>query len=234
MRTAIPYLLVALVLLVAGAGLWTIGRFEQQVVGARQQLLTLDYSGPLPQYDRIEQSVRLLQRVPWFAEQLAYIRALRATSKYWQRDDPPLALERDAGGSLVEHDPTIMRLAANAAFRRARANVNDRATPQRLNDVLGIYAEVLKRDPQFDVAFNYELVARTRDALNRRGSYGPISGRERTDGRTQPAEQTIHGRQGAPPEQSDMREFKIIIPQRTDERTQQPDAGMGGRKPRKG
>jgi hypothetical protein len=70
--------------------------------------------------------------------------------------------------------------------------------------------------------------------LSRRGSNSLISGREKPDGRPQPAEQTLHGRQGATPEQSDMREFKIIIPQRTDERAQQPDAGTGGRKPRKG
>jgi hypothetical protein len=204
------------------------------MVSARQQLLTLDYSGPLPQYDRIEQSISFFQRVPWIADQIADIRALRAASTYWQRNYPPLALERDGGGAWIERDPTIMRLAANAAFRRVRANVSDRANPQRLNDVLGIYTEVLKRDPQFDVAFNYELVARTRDALTPRGSNRLTSGRERADGRAETSEPTILGRPGASPEQADMRGFKVIIPQRTDERTQQPDAGMGGRKPRKG
>lgn len=234
MRKAIPFLAVALALFVVGAGLWTIGRFEQRLVNARQQVLTLDYATPLPEYDRLEQAISLLERIPWIADRIAYIHALRAASKYWQRDYAPLALKRDSGGALIGEDPTIVRFAANAAFRSARVNVNDRAASQRLNEVLAIYAEALRHDPQFDVAFNYELVARARDALTRRGSNRLPPGRGRTDAHADPSEQTIHGRPGRPPEQTDMRDFKIIIPQRTDERAQQPDAGVGGKKPRKG
>ena len=230
MRTAIAYFAVALVLFVVGAGLWRTGRFEQRIVSARQQLLTLDYRAPLPEYDRMEDSIPFLNRVPWIAGQVARSRSLRAISKYWQQDYPRLVLERDAGGALLEQDPAIMRLAANAAFRGARANASDRATAQRLNDVLGVYAEVLRRDPKLDVAFNYEFVARTRNALTRPGS----SGRQKTDSRATRSEPTIHGRQGAPPEQTDMQEFKVIVPQRTDERSQQPDGGAGNKKQRKG
>jgi hypothetical protein len=223
-----------MVLFVVGAGLWTAGRFEQRIVRARQQLLTLDFRAPLPEYDRIETSIGFLDRVQWIADRVVHIRALRAASKYWQRDYPRLVLERDAGGAWLERDPAIMRLVANAAFRRARANMGDRGISQRLNDVLGVYAEILRRDPQFDVAFNYEFVVRTRDALTRQRSNAAPSGRERTEGGPDVTEHTIHGRQGAPQEQTDKREFKIIIPQGTDERTQQPDAGTGARKPRKG
>ena len=230
MRSAIVYFAVALVLLAVGAGLWTTGRLEQRIVGARQQFLTLDYTAPLPEYDRIEQSVRFLKPVPLVAEQVARVRSFRAGSTYWQRDYAHLTLEHDAGGALVEQDPAMLRLAANAAFRTARGAGSDSASPQRLNEVLGIYAEVLRRDPQFDVAFNYEFVARTREAL----THPTPAARQKSDSGAKRAEYTVHGRQGAPPEQSDMREFKVIVPQRSDERSQQPEAGSGGKKQRKG
>lgn len=229
MRAAIAYFAVALILFAVGAGLWTTGRLEQRMINARQQFLTLDYKAPVPEYDRIEASTRFLTRAPWVAERLARIRSLRAGAAYWQGDYARLTLERDAGGALTEQDPAVLQLAANAAFRTASGIGNDPASAQQLDDVLGVYAEALRHDPQFDVAFNYEFVARTRDRLTRQSP-----AREKPDTRPKRAKYTIHGRQGAPPEQSDMREFKVIVPQRSDERSQQPDAGSGGKKQRKG
>ena len=44
---------------------------------------------------------------------------------------------------------------------------------------------------------------------------------------------TIHGRPGAPPKESDLAQFKIVIPKRTEER-EDPNAGKGDVKTRKG
>ena len=45
---------------------------------------------------------------------------------------------------------------------------------------------------------------------------------------------TLHGRPGEVPPGADMNEFKVIVPQRSDERREQPEAGKGGTKARKG
>lgn len=229
MKAALAYLAIAVVLAGVGAGLWRTGRLEQRLIGARQQVLALEHEAPLAEYDAIERSTGLLARAPWIAGEVARVRPARAVSSYWAQHYTRLALERDAGGALVEKDPAMLRIAANAAFRTARTGGTDAAAVQGLEDALALYAEALRQDPQFDLAYNYEVTVRTRDAIVKR------SPRDRTAGRgAAPAEVTMHGRQGAPPDQANMREFKVIVPQRSDERTQQPDAGQGGKKQRKG
>lgn len=233
-RPALGYSTAVLLLLATGIGLWTTGRVEQRLVNARTQLLTLQYDAPLSEYDDIERSVSRAPRVPWIAKVLDQLREQRATSRYWRRDYGALVIERDASGMGVESDPAIRLLAANAAFRRTRLDGSDRSAAERLNEILDRYAELLRREPQqFDVAYNYELVARTRDKLLARTSKSG-AGREGTVTTAPPSSPTIHGRPGAPAAETDLSEFKIMVPQRRDERQQQPEAGLGGRKPRKG
>jgi hypothetical protein len=228
-KAALAYLAIAVVLAGVGAGFWRTGRLEQRLVGARQRLLALEYEAPRAEYDEIERTTGLLARAPWIAHEVARVRPARAVSSYWEQDYTRLVLERDAGGALVEKDPAMLRLAANAAFRSARAGGADAAAVQQLNDALALYAEALRQDPQFDLAYNFEVAARTRDAIAK------PSARDRAATRPAPRlDVTMHGRQGGPPDQSSMREFKVIVPQRSDERTQQPDAGQGGKKQRKG
>ena len=45
---------------------------------------------------------------------------------------------------------------------------------------------------------------------------------------------TVHGFAGAPPEESDMKKFKMIVPMRPDERLEAEKAGKGTTKVRKG
>jgi len=98
--------------------------------------------------------------------------------------------------------------------------------------VLGQYADVLRRaEWQFDAAYNYEFVARRRDVLIRARAARNAEKREVTPPRFP---DTIHGRAGSVPPGTDMSEFKIIVPQRSDERREQPEAGKGGAKARKG
>lgn len=218
-----------LILLATGAGLWATGRAEQRIVDLRRQLLTLQYDAPLSEYDRIERSIRSVRTLPWIADLIDRLREQRATSQYWSGSYSALALE----GKPVDQDAAMSLLAANAAFRRIPS---DRASAiARLDEILGRYAALLRRDVQlFDVAYNYEFVARTRDKLARAGTSRSDTGREAAAKGGAPSAQTIHGQPGAPAERTDLSEFKIRIPQRSDERTQQPEAGSGGVKPRKG
>jgi hypothetical protein len=215
--------------------LWTTGRLEQRAIEMRKQLLTLQYDVLPADYDRVERSVQYGSSLPWFAALAQDIRGQRATSTYWRRDYQSLTLTRDVGGTIIERSPSILLMAANAAFRRTQLDGSDRSAIERLNDVLFEYAEVIKQDPQnFDAAYNYEFTARTRDALAHEGGRRAAAVRDQKIALGSAVERTIHGRSGAPPPGSDMREFKILVPQRSDERKQQPDAGTGGPKTRKG
>jgi hypothetical protein len=228
LRVGVAYTVAALGLLAIGLGLWTAGRLERRLVDAQTQLLTLQPDAPLADYERIE----LAARLPWFARILTGIRAQRATSSYWRRDYAALTLDRDGAGLILERDPAIRLFATNAAFRNTRVDGSDRTAVERLNEIVSRYAELLRSHADFDVAYNYELVARTRDRLARPASTKDATGRQH-EGFT-PAPSTIHGHPGAPAAENDLGQFKIMIPQRGDERRQQPDAGTGGPKPRKG
>lgn len=228
MRLGVAYTVATLGLLAIGLGLWTAGRLEQRVVDAHTQLLTLQPNAPLADYDNIE----LAARLPWFARIIAGMRAQRATSSYWRRDYAALTLDRDASGLVLERDPAILLLATNAAFRKTRVDGSDRTAVERLDEIVGRYAELLRSHPDFDVAYNYELVARTRDRLARPAAMKDATGRP-PNGPTAAAS-TLHGHPGTPAAETDLGQFKIMIPQRGDERRQQPDAGIGGPKPRKG
>ncbi len=117
---------------------------------------------------------------------------------------------------------------ANAAYREIAGPVNE----DRLEGVARLYLDVLERDPErIDAAYNYEFVLRRRNALARdraakRPSNTPPAGPH--------AESTLHGTPGTAPAQTDMGDFKIIVPQRPEERRSQPDAGSGAAKVRKG
>jgi hypothetical protein len=222
----IRYIVPTILLLVVGAALWTLGRLEQRLAESRRQLLTLQYEAPLEEYDRLEPSAAWAGRLPATASLLGDLHDQRATSHYWHRDYAAATLARDEAGGLTERDPYLLLVGANAAFRQIRLEGGDKATVQRLNAILEQYAEAMKQGAGFDAAYNYEFVVRARDAITKpRGDKSAAK----------PAvAQTIHGRPGAPPGPSQTKDFKIIVPQRSDERNQQPEAGSGAKKERRG
>jgi hypothetical protein len=188
---------------------------------------------PSAAYDDIEASTAYAARFPVVAPLRARVREERAEAKYWERDYDALKQSRDAGGTLTEQDSRILLMAANAAYRQLKINPADRGAAERLNQVVNQYGEIVKRDPtSIDAVYNYEFAARTRDLLvkGRGGRPGAPALREPGGGPSQ----TVHGIEGQPPVNPDMGEFKIIVPQRPDERQQRPEAGAGGAKIRKG
>jgi hypothetical protein len=90
------------------------------------------------------------------------------------------------------------------------------------------YAEILREDPSnTEAAFNYEYIVRLRQVIAARKQ--PVAPVDSTDSGL-----TIHGFAGAPPEESDMKKFKMIVPMRPDERLEAEKAGKGTTKVRKG
>jgi hypothetical protein len=160
-------------------------------------------------------------------------RELSASAEYWMARYDALTLDRDAGGALLERDPRVLLLAANAVFRTARLDGVDRDTAvEQLESIVRNYADVLRSEAGsgvlVDAAYNYELAARMRNALQRLRANAPLPPRPA------PPAATVHGRQGGPPKNVDKNQFRVVIPKRSDERNRDPEGGQGQNKPRRG
>src|SRR3954453_5641055 len=255
MKSALGPFIAAIVLTLAGAGLWLAGRTETRLVDVHKQLATLQYADAQSMGSAMEQSqsLGLERRVPVLGKAAETdARDLRAAAGYWRTDYAAIAPQHDANGVITETDPAILLLNANAAFRASQAAGDRLDTVRRLDNVVKSYSEVLKAPAcgagdracdgrSMDAAFNYEYAIRTRDQLPKSPAPAPKSGAKAaaaagkvTDDSDLPAGPTLHGRPGAPPAAVDMNQFKIVIPKRGEERKDAPDAGKGGQKIRKG
>jgi hypothetical protein len=152
----------------------------------------------------------------------------RATTNYWQARYQELTPLTGATGDRSTTDPDMLLIAANAAFRASFPDAgNSKATVDQLNGVMQAYGDVLRADPNnLDAAYNYEYVARFRDALARgrplaRGGKDPKNVELSGD---LPAGPTLHGRPGGPPPESSG-EFKTYMPMQGDERGEQIEVG---------
>ena len=233
----------AVLLALAGGVFWNAGQAGHHLAAAHKQLATLHYAAADAEGAQFEQWLGVKRRVPVLGRAAATdVRDVRAAAGYWRSDYAAIAPQHDANGLVTDTDPAILLLSANAAFRASQSATGDAV--HRLDAVVTSYAKVLKSNAgQLDAAYNYEYAIRVREALGR-----PRTGsRAKNAPRPQPNELdeqsvdlptglTLHGRSGGPPPATDMNEFKIVIPQRGDERERpdDPDAGKGGQKTRKG
>ena len=251
MKSAIGPFVLAIVLSLAGAGLWLAGHTETRLAEAHKQLAVLQYGDAETQSAAIEQSqsLGLERRVPVVGKAAdTDARNTRAAAGYWRTDYAAIAPQHDANGVITETDPAILLLNANAAFRATQVGGDRLDTVRRLDTVVKSYADVLKAPAcgagdrgcdgrAMDAAFNYEYAIRTRDQLaKQRGpaAKAPAKTAKAADESDLPAGPTLHGNPGAPPKAVDMNQFKIVIPKRGEERKDAPDAGKGGQKIRKG
>ena len=227
----------AVAVMAVGATLWMGGRLQSRDVGARRSFLMMQYGPPLAEYEALERATRLVPEIGGVARWRAGLRTQRAASHYWLGRYPeltapgqPIPDARAAGTG----DPGHLLLIANAAYRQALADLNDQTPPEGLDGIARLYLDVLDGDAELvDAAYNYEFVVRLRNQLvrdrtaRRRSRPGDASeGRSITP--------SLHGSPGAAPPDADLKEFKVIVPQRPEERSQQPEAGVGGGKVRKG
>ena len=251
MKSALGPFAIAIVLTLAGAGLWLAGRTETRLADVHKELATLQYADAQSDSAAVEQSqsIALERRVPVVGKAAETdARDTRAAAGYWRTDYAAIAPQHDANGVITETDPAILLLNANAAFRASQANGDRLDTVRRLDTSVKSYAEVLKAPAcgagdracdsrAMDAAYNYEYAIRSRDQLARqRGPAGKSAAKmvKPGDETDLPAGPTLHGKPGAPPAAVDMNQFKIVIPKRGEERKDAPDAGKGGQKIRKG
>jgi hypothetical protein len=234
-------LVIAVLLAALGAASYTMGGTEQRLADVHKQLATLQFVAAGAGSTDVEEALGLEQRLPFVSQQAATdVRDVRATSAYWRSDYASIAPQKDAGGIVTDTNPTVVFLAANAAFRASQTS--DRADALRkLDTAVKSYGDVLKGSPDhLDAAFNYEYTVRLREALShpkpgaKMAAAAPKTAAVDESGADLPAGPTLHGRPGGPPPAANMNQFKIVIPKRGEERKDAPDAGKGGAKIRKG
>ena len=240
MKSLVGPLLLAVVFVLAGSAFWVTGRADERASTVHQQLATLQYAAASSTGADVEQSMDLERRVPILGPQAAAdVRDSTMTAKYWQGDLAGVTPQHDATGAVNDTDPAILLLAANAAFRASQSAADRADALRRLDGAIKSYTEALKTaGQQMDAAYNYEYAVRTRDAI---GKSRPAAA-SKVAAAKKPAEEqgdlpagpTLHGRPGAPPSKTEMSQFKIVIPKRGEERKDNPEAGKGGQKVRKG
>jgi hypothetical protein len=219
----------AVVVIGIGAGLWTGGQIQARQATTRRAFLTMRYAAPAEEYQAAGRS-RQLFPARWRDD----VRTRQAESHYWLHQYELLA--RFSGGETSDDGggARYLMLVANAGFRQATAALTNETQPiERLDEVARLYLDVLTRDPNYvDAAYNYEFVVRRKKALLGDRAARRVGGAAAAVGPH--PDTTIHGHAGTAPAALDGDDFKILVPQRPDERRRQPDAGAGRGKARKG
>ena len=207
--------LIAVLLVAAGAILWRSSEYERRLAAAERDLVTLKYEDAATA--AAQPGGRLAGLMPMSAAPQD-AKALASTAGYW-RGDYDKAIE----------NPDAKLLAANAQFRKIREQGGSwQAVVGRMDSLVKQYAEILRENPNnTEAAFNYEYVVRLRSVFAARKLVVPPFSAKGNG-------LTVHGFPGAPPEESDMKKFKMIVPMRPDERLEAEKAGKGTTKVRKG
>ena len=220
MKTLAGQLILVFVLVVAGGVLWTVGAAEQRLAGAERTLATLRYSQAAEELETAA-ATNAVERVIADATGTT-TRAVesRRTASYWQGDYDQF---------LQGEEPELKMLAADASYRAMRAQGGTwQSVTTKLDAVAKRYGDVLRDHPDNeDAAYNYEFVVRLRAAVAAaRQVIAPLD--------LDATGLTVHGHAGGPPEGSDTKKFKMIVPMRPDERMEAEQAGRGAQKIRKG
>ena len=207
--------LIAIVLVAAGAILWRSSEHERRLAAAERDLVTLKYGDALQA--AAQPGGRLANLMPG-SSATADAKSLASTAGYWSGDYDK-AIE----------NPDAKLLAANATYRKIRLQGGSwQAVVGRMDSLVKQYAEILRENPNnTEAAFNYEYIVRLRSVLAARKQVVPPFSAKANG-------LTVHGFPGAPPEESDMKKFKMIVPMRPDERLEAEKAGKGTTKVRKG
>ena len=166
MKKVAGQVILALVLVGVGGAFWMAGRLEGRVADAHEELALLRYTALDAEYGDIDQAMIYVRRVPWVTDSLVDdVEEHRAASAYWQARYDAVAPQRDASGAVIEQQPAVLAMAANAAYRTGQKESSDRqAMLRRLDTAVKRYAELLKKDPKnVDAAYNYEYLVRLRE-----------------------------------------------------------------------
>ncbi len=217
MKSAAGSIVLVAALLIVGVVLRFAGRSEERLAAAEHTLVTLRYETAARELAAAT-APRLLDPVVRRISPMAADEP--AAARYWLGDYESLT---------ASDDPALKLLATNAEYRRLRRAGGPWTTVVgRLDAIARRYADILRTEPgNEDAAFNYEFVVRLRAAVMQ--AKKPLPAGDAGDGGL-----TVHGMAGAPPDVSDAKKFRMIVPMMPDERQEAEEAGRAARKIRKG
>jgi hypothetical protein len=246
MKGALGQLTLALLLVAAGAGLWRVAAYERDAADAYTQMGTLRFARVVNRSADADSRLPIIDSVPWLSEQIYGGQQWRRTlARYWLGHYTEIADASEAEAPNAHPSPELLLLRANAAFRDLQRSTADRAGKLKgAEAVIQRYAQVLKSTDLEDAAYNYEYVVRVRNALakptpareqaallatlSQKGGSTTATPKDLPDGTT------IHGQPGEYPVGTGTSPFNTIIPMETEERDTEIEAGVTGRKQRKG
>jgi hypothetical protein len=244
MKGALGQLVLALLLVAAGAGLWRVAAYERQAADAYAQMGMLRFAPVVNRTPDADEKLPMIDSIPWLSEQIYGDQRWRQTlAQYWLGHYSEIADASEAEGANAHPSPELQLLRANAAFRDLQRSAGDRAAKLRSADnVIQRYAQVLKSTDGFeDAAYNYEYVVRVRNALakpaparEQAALLASLSVKPSTVEKDLPDGPTIHGNPGEFPVTMGTSPFNTIIPMEMEDRDSEIEAGVTGRKQRKG
>jgi hypothetical protein len=220
--TPITSLVLALLLLIAGALSWAAAGVADDLSTRHERLAT--FADPqIPARGRWTTALEAVLDPDGSTQS--------ATVGYWRGNYAAAQSEQSS-------DAEALIVAANAMFRQVQAQAGSGPmSVERLDRTLQAYVAVLKNAGfSRDAAFNYEFVARTRDTLARSKPprQSPQPPPKPTPDDDLPTGATIHGRPGRHPPNTRGEEFEILTPMDYGEREAQPEPTPGRPLPRKG
>lgn len=229
MKSAIRYLVGAVVAAVLGGVCLAAGWLQRDVAHAQQAVAVQKYDAADATFERAERYFEYGSRIPGLGHGLLNdVRARRAALHYWQRQYGMFVPEQGDPASAIPSDNVDLQfIVANAVYRARQSAARDRATMiEALNAGMNAYLVVLKNATRReDAAFNYEYLVRLRDDIEK--------GRRKPDQGGGDSESPLGSAASPEKSASDMKNFKTYVPLTPNE-IDKADAGRGAPIKRKG
>ena len=221
-KTALRYLVVAILLAIAGVTLLAASRLERRVAQADQAMATLNLSRAAEAYDDIADSLAVIGRLPWLLGSTRdAVAARQAAVRYWRGDYASLVADYTSADSpSIAGNLDLQFVVANADYRSVqRPDANREIALGTLDHAIGVYRRLLEgNEAHLDTAFNYEVMVRLRNRIAA-GDEVPAFRRP-----------TVPGNRGENPEEAEMEDVQIYVPSDSmidPNETEDPTIGTG-------
>ena len=229
MKSAIRYLVGAVVAAVLGGVCLVSGFLQRDIAHAQQEVALQKYAEADITFERAERYFEYGSRIPGVGNRLLNeVRARRAASHYWQGEYAAFVPDQgDPTNAIPRDNVDLQFIVANAVYRAHQSEAKDRATMiEALNAGINGYLVVLKNSTRReDAAFNYEYLVKLREEIEK--------GRRKQDPGGGKQESPLGS--AATPEKAagDMKNFKTYVPLTPGE-LDKADSGKGQPIKRKG
>lgn len=205
------YLLGTLLFVAIGGVCLAAGTFDRELAWAQRLMAIQDYEKPETAFASAERSLAYVGWLPWMGRDLRDdFNARRTALRYWRGDYSGIVGgQADPVAKIALDNVDLQFIVANAAYRLGSGAARDqRAVLDALDGAIAGYATVLKNATRHEAAaHNYELLVRLRQDLRNRKKV-PVNIQT----------QSPLGVSGAPAEQPETKQFKLLVPLDSEER----------------